>query len=58
MVKYIAPSEISTFRDAPNMLNIFAGVKADILKHGAVLVDTPGLESGNENDDETTYAAL
>ncbi|GHV79883.1 hypothetical protein AGMMS49944_16740 [Spirochaetia bacterium] len=58
VVKYIAPSEISTFRDAPHMLNIFAGVNADILKHGAVLVDTPGLESGNENDDETTYAAL
>jgi small GTP-binding protein len=50
-------NELSSLRDKPSLINIFAGVNADILRHGAILTDTPGLEA-SDADDKVTLDAL
>ncbi|MCL1992370.1 MAG: dynamin family protein [Spirochaetes bacterium] len=40
--------EIADIPEEPPVLNVFAAVNADILKHGAMLIDTPGLQASGD----------
>ncbi|MDR2194478.1 MAG: dynamin family protein [Treponema sp.] len=44
----ITLEKIASIPEDPPVFNVFAGVHADILKHGALLIDTPGLEASEE----------
>ncbi|MCL1991720.1 MAG: dynamin family protein [Spirochaetes bacterium] len=44
----IALEEIAGIPEEPPVLNVFATVNAGILKHGAMLIDTPGLEASGD----------
>jgi small GTP-binding protein len=44
----IIPEEIAAIPEEPPVFNVFAGIHAEILKHNAILIDTPGLEASDE----------
>jgi small GTP-binding protein len=44
----ITLEEIASIPEEPPVFNVFAGVHTDILKHGALLIDTPGLEASDK----------
>jgi len=40
--------DIAGIPEEPPVFNVFAAINADILKHGAMLIDTPGLQASGE----------
>jgi small GTP-binding protein len=52
----IALENIAKIPDDPPVFNVFASIHAEILKHGAVLIDTPGLEVSEESATLTMQA--
>ncbi|MHC6203058.1 dynamin family protein [Breznakiellaceae bacterium SP9] len=44
----IRPEDIADIPDEPPVFNVFASINAEILRHGAVLIDTPGLNASGD----------
>jgi GTPase Era involved in 16S rRNA processing len=54
----IPAEEIVNIPEEPPVLNVFALINAEILRHGAVFIDTPGLNDTDEAVSQITLDAL